>query len=114
MRSHAAELGEMAKAMRAASAHTGKDLPFVRHHCSSFSVKSSTLVVSKTSARLKMNWKYHAETVPTLQQASRGTLFPWKFPETKKSWEHQITSRISRITDQGQFANGERAETRSR
>ena len=31
MRSHAAELGEMAKAMRAASAHTGKDLPFVRH-----------------------------------------------------------------------------------
>ena len=104
MRSHAAELGEMAKAMRAASAHTGKDLPFVRHHCSSFSVKSSTLVVSKTSARLKMNWKYHAETVPTLQQASRGTLFPWKFPETKKSWEHQITSRFSRITDQGQLS----------
>ena len=30
-RSHAAELGEMAKPMRAASAHTGNDLPLVRH-----------------------------------------------------------------------------------
>ena len=31
-RSQDAELGEMAKTMRAASAHAGKEVPLVRHH----------------------------------------------------------------------------------
>ena len=38
-RSQDAELGEMAKATRAASAHTGNALPFTHHHLSSASVK---------------------------------------------------------------------------
>ena len=49
-RSHAAELGEIAKATRAASAHTRNDLALVRHHKSSASVKCSTLDVSKVGA----------------------------------------------------------------
>ena len=36
-RSHAAELGEMAKTMRAAGAHYGNAEVWVRHHVSTFS-----------------------------------------------------------------------------
>ena len=51
-RSHMAELGEMAKATLAASAHAGKVLPFVRHHVSTEAVNASTSDLSNMGALL--------------------------------------------------------------
>ena len=48
-RSHDAEFGEIAKTMRAASAHAGKRLPLTRHHLSNV-LLSSTLALSKAGA----------------------------------------------------------------
>ena len=48
--SHDAELGEMAKEMRAASAHVGNDLPLMRHHLRTDSVNASTSDVSNGCA----------------------------------------------------------------